>query len=191
MATVVTMVHDLSLFYLKETPEFQNRRLPAVLYFRAISLPAPLTRLQITDLFARNNWTNASDSGVFTYHQYHSTNHEVLGFYKGNAIIQLGGPDGERIAVTAGNFLIIPAGVAHNNLGKEKQVRCIRAYPDRRDYDINKGNRGERPATDRTIAASPIPTKDPVHAAYLLGKIGILEARGKIRNVAINPILIP
>jgi uncharacterized protein YjlB len=163
MATVVTIVHEPSLFYLKETPEFPNNRLPAVLYPRAISLPVPLTRLQITYLFARNNWTNAWDSGIFTYHHYHSTSHEVLGFYKGNTIIQLGGPDGERITVTAGDVLIIPAGVAHKNLGKEKQVKCIGAYPDGRDFDINKGKRGERPVTDRNIAALPIPSKDPVY----------------------------
>jgi uncharacterized protein YjlB len=65
--------------------------------------------------------------------------------------------------------LVIPAGVAHMNLGKENDVTCIGAYPDGRDYDMNYGKPGERPKSDHNIASLPLPGTDPV-----FGKKGAL-----------------
>jgi uncharacterized protein YjlB len=157
------MIQEPLLIYLKDTGEFPNSRLPAVVYRQVFRLPVLFKGRHVRKIFARNRWTNAWDSGVFTYHHYHSTSHEVLGFYKGSTILQLGGPNGRQITVDAGDVLIIPAGVAHKNLGREHQVGCIGAYPDGRGYDINTGQPGERPATDRAIAALPVPERDPVY----------------------------
>jgi len=45
-------------------------------------------------------------------------------------------------------MLLIPAGVAHCNLGKKKDVICIGGYPGARDYDMKYGKPKERPAAD-------------------------------------------
>jgi uncharacterized protein YjlB len=58
--------------------------------------------------------------------------------------------------------LVIPAGVAHKNLGGENDVGVVGAYPDGRDYDMNYGKPGERPGTDENISGVPIPSGDPV-----------------------------
>ncbi|HEV2354246.1 MAG TPA: cupin [Puia sp.] len=158
------LVHHskLTAYPLTDTGVFPNSKLPALLYARALTLPAVFKAKYIKRIFARHGWTNAWDAGVFTYHHYHSTTHEVLGFYKGMTILQLGGPDGVKLSVQSGDVLVIPAGVAHCNLGSERQVSCIGAYPDGRDYDILRGEPGDRPAADRRIAALPVPSEDPV-----------------------------
>jgi len=157
------MSQQPALFYLEETPEFPNSRLPVVLYRLALDLSPFFKGQHIKTRFAHNQWTNAWDAGIFTYHHYHSTSHEVLGFYKGGTIVQLGGPEGPQVSVKAGDVLVIPAGVAHKNLGRESQVGCIGAYPDGRDFDINTGKPGERPGTDQRIAVLPVPEADPVY----------------------------
>jgi uncharacterized protein YjlB len=52
--------------------------------------------------------------------------------------------------------------VAHKNLGAEKSVSVIGAYPDNGDYDMNYGKPGERPGTDQHISKVPVPHSDPV-----------------------------
>ena len=150
------------LFHVKQAPEFPNSRFPVVLYHQVLALPAFFREHHIKKVFAANQWTNAWDGGIFTYHHYHSISHEALGFYEGSTTIQLGGPGGPEIVVLRGDVLIIPAGIVHKNLGDEHQVQCIGAYPDGRDFDIKTGEPGERPAADRAIAALPVPAADPI-----------------------------
>ena len=63
--------------------------------------------------FARNGWTNAWIDGIHEFHHYHSNAHEVLGIVSGSAPVRFGGEDGELVGVTAGDVVVIPAGVAH------------------------------------------------------------------------------
>jgi uncharacterized protein YjlB len=74
----------------------------------------------------------------------------------------LGGEQGVTLFVEEGDVLIIPAGVAHMNLGEEKDVICVGGYPDGKDYDMNYGKKSERPATDENIASVTLPLTDPV-----------------------------
>jgi uncharacterized protein YjlB len=69
--------------------------------------------------------------------------------------------------------IIIPAGVAHKNMGKEKAAICVGGYPDGKDYDMNYGRAEERPRTDIVIGGLPIPRTDPV-----FGKKGLPEIWG-------------
>jgi uncharacterized protein YjlB len=45
-------------------------------------------------LFARNRWLGAWRDGIFSFHHFHSTAHEVLGIVAGQAAVVLGGPRG-------------------------------------------------------------------------------------------------
>ena len=73
----------------------------------------------------------------------------------------MGGEQSEKVAVDAGDIIIIPAGVGHKNL-KSKGLGVVGAYPDGRSWDLNRGLPGERPAADRNIEALPIPQADPL-----------------------------
>ncbi len=150
------------LFYCPDTGVFPNSHLPVILYRQVLDLPLVMKARYIKRLFASHQWTNAWNSGVFTYDHYHSITHEVLGFFKGSTLLQLGGEEGYQVKVAKGDVLVIPAGVAHRNLGREFDVGCIGAYPNGREYDINTGQPDERPGADRNIAAVPMPYQDPL-----------------------------
>jgi uncharacterized protein YjlB len=48
------------------------------------------------ELFASNGWIGAWRDGIFSFHHFHSTAHEVLGIVSGSAAVVLGGPSGRR-----------------------------------------------------------------------------------------------
>ena len=141
---------------------FPNNRLPALLYPKVLKLPNLFRPVAVKKLFENNNWKNTWQQGIYTYHHYHSTTHEVLGVCKGETLLLLGGENGITVLIQEGDVLVIPAGVAHINVGKENDVSCVGAYPDGRDYDMNFGKPGERPRTDHNIVSLPLPGTDPV-----------------------------
>ena len=59
----------------------------------------------------------------------------------------LGGDGGLTTELGKGDVVVIPAGVAHKNLGSSADFACVGAYPDGRSYDMNYGNEDERPAS--------------------------------------------
>jgi uncharacterized protein YjlB len=111
--------------------------------------------------FAQNDWRN----GVYSFAHYHSTSHEVLDAYDGSAKLQLGRKHGQTVEVRRGDVIFIPAGVAHQNMGASPDFSVVGAYPDGRQWDLLRGLPGERPESDRTIAALPIRDYDPIYGA--------------------------
>ena len=85
-----------------------------------------------------------------------------MGVYKGQTTLLLGGEQGVKLDLKRGDVLIIPAGVAHKNLGKENDVKCVGAYPGGIQYDMRYGKTEDRPAADLTIKNVLKPDKDPV-----------------------------
>jgi uncharacterized protein YjlB len=148
----------------KDDGKIPNSKYPLLLYKNAFTARNAGGAEWLEQHFAKNNWTNSWRNGVYNFHHYHSTSHEVLGVYSGTALLHLGGEQGQKIRVTAGDIIVIPAGVGHKNLESEG-LGIVGAYPDGRNWDINRGLPGERPKTDENIAALPIPATDP-----LLGK---------------------
>src|SRR5262245_66045599 len=88
-----------------------------------------------------------------------------MGVYSGAAKLRLGGEDGQNVDVQAGNVIVIPAGVAHQNLGASDDFGVVGAYPGGRDWDLLRGLPGERPKADENIAALATPEKDPIYRA--------------------------
>jgi uncharacterized protein YjlB len=114
-------------------------------------------------LFHTNQWGGAWRNGVYSYHHYHSTAHEVLGVYGGSAKVQLGGEQGLTLTIQHGDVVIIPAGVAHKNLGASRDFRIVGAYPLGQYPDMNYGQPEERPQADRNIEGVPLPSSDPIY----------------------------
>ncbi len=85
--------------------------------------------------------------------------------YGGTAQVQLGGEQGLVLSIQAGDVLIIPAGVAHKNLGGSRDFHVVGAYPDGQRPDICYGRDGERPQADRNIARLARPQEDPLYGA--------------------------
>lgn len=163
---------------LNDNGVFPNSRLPVLHYPQVLNLPSYGPRI-VEAIFSHNGWRNSWRNGIYRYHHYHSTSHEVLGIYAGHCLVQLGGDKGIDIELKCGDVLILPAGVAHRCLSASQQFRCLGAYPEGRDYDLNIGKPGERPQVDRTIAELPIPTLDPVY-----GQVGLLLKWWQQKEVA-------
>lgn len=147
--------------FLEDNGTFPNSHLPVLFYKGVLTIPVLFPATSVRYLFEKNNWSNSWDSGIFEYHHYHSTTHEVLGIYSGGTVLRLGGDKGRKLRVEKGDVLIIPAGVAHKNLDGES-VGVVGAYPDGGKYDMNYGKPPERPQTDRNIKEVPLPGTDPV-----------------------------
>jgi uncharacterized protein YjlB len=101
-------------------------------------------------LFEQNGWPPSWRAGIFNFDHYHSTAHEVLGCFQGSATLHFGGSEGISVELTAGDAVIIPAGVAHRCV-KSNQFSCVGAYPAGQSWDTCYGKPGERPAADERI----------------------------------------
>ncbi len=144
---------------------FPNSPLPLLLYREVISLPDGNGAGLFEELFAANGWSGCWRNGIYPYHHYHSTAHEVLGIYHGSAKVQFGGASGMIQELHGGDVVVIPAGVAHKNLGSSDHFGVVGAYPEGQDWDMNYGKPGERPGADRNIARIALPRMDPVYGA--------------------------
>jgi uncharacterized protein YjlB len=144
---------------------FPNSRLPLLIYPAAIA-PAEASPEAMEELFAANGWPPAWRYTVYPFHHYHSNAHEVLGVASGRARLMLGGPKGRAFEVAAGDVIVIPAGVVHQQLSKSADFLIVGGYPaGNTSRDLLRGEAGERPAADQRIAAVPLPKTDPVAGA--------------------------
>jgi uncharacterized protein YjlB len=114
------------------------------------------------ELFAHNSWLGAWVDGIFPFHHFHSTAHEVLGIAGGTATVVLGGPDGREFEVRRGDVLVIPAGTGHCNAGSTADLVVVGAYPNGMRWDLRRGDPAERDEVLANIAAVPLPDADPV-----------------------------
>lgn len=154
--TVVRLFRDDGIFP-------NNATLPLVLYWGAIKSPHKLA-FTIERVFHTHKWAGSWRNGIFPYHHYHSTAHEVLGVSGGSAQVQLGGDhNGQTFEVQAGDVIVVPAGVAHKNLSSTSDFQVIGAYPVGQTWDMNYGKSSERPQADRNIAQVLLPKLDPVY----------------------------
>jgi uncharacterized protein YjlB len=151
-----------------------NSRFPLLVYKGVLHLHPGDDADCIAAVFRQNNWTNSWTAGIFDYHHYHSNTHEVLGVFTGTADVQFGGDEGICVELTRGDAVVIPAGVAHKCLRSSEDFVCVGAYPDGKEYDMNYGHEGERPAADERIAGINAPENDPV-----FGKDGSLNTLWK------------
>jgi uncharacterized protein YjlB len=113
-------------------------------------------------IFAANGWVGSWRNGIFPFPHYHSRVHEVLAICKGKAQVQLGGAQGVTLTVQAGDVVLIPAGVGHENLGASADLLVVGAYPPGEPVDLCHGKAEERPQVLTNIVQVPLPISDPV-----------------------------
>jgi len=139
-----------------------NGRMPVLVFRNALEVTGRSATSAIQRLFAENHWGGSWVNGIYEYHHYHSTAHEVLAVCGGKAKVQLGGGQGLIASLSAGDVAVIPAGVAHKNLDSSSDFTVVGAYPEGQRYDMCYGEAGERPGTDENIARVPLPESDPL-----------------------------
>jgi uncharacterized protein YjlB len=110
--------------------------------------------------FGANGWPPEWRDGVFDYHHYHSTAHEVLGCYAGRATLTVGGPGGRTVEVAAGDALMLPAGTGHKCETASDDFAVVGAYPAGQEWDVVTKRADD--AIRTRIVAVPLPARDPV-----------------------------
>lgn len=87
----------------------------------------------------------------------------MLGICTGHAQVQFGGSDGPIVKVSAGDVAILPAGTGHKRIDSSDDLLVVGGYPPGQEqYDLLRGDRTEYDAAEKLIAATPLPTSDPV-----------------------------
>ena len=157
-------MHDSQpeIYHCPPTEQFPNSPLPVLLYKDALTPRTLFRGAQVRRILVRNGWTNAVVGGIDTQMHYHSNNHVVIAILRGWTDVVVGGYRGHRLSVYNGDVLIIPAGVAYKNLGRQSDIRGITAWSGGVKGDVCVGLPGERPAADFRINSVPKPNLDPL-----------------------------
>ena len=115
--------------------------------------------------FASHDWRNAWVDGIYDFHHYHATAHEVLGIACGWAEVQFGGPRGPVLRIEAGDAVMIPAGVGHCRKRASDDLRVVGAYPGGVDWDLKRATAANYALALTEIPRVPRPPTDPIFGA--------------------------
>jgi uncharacterized protein YjlB len=137
-----------------------NSALPVLAYRRALEPTAGAGAYE--ELFAAHGWRGAWRDGIYPFHHFHSTAHEVLGIAAGRVEVMLGGPQGRRFELASGDVVVLPAGTGHCNLGSSPDLVVVGAYPNGMRWDLRRGDPAEHDEVLANIADVPVPDQDPV-----------------------------
>lgn len=138
-----------------------NPNLPLIVY-RSVWVGEDRAEQRIEAAFAVNGWSGAWINGIYAFHHYHATTHEVLGLARGSAQVQFGGPSGPILEITAGDAVLIPAGVGHCRISPPAGLSVVGAYPGGADWDLRRATPEEYRTARPLIAAVAAPERDPI-----------------------------
>lgn len=117
----------------------ENAGIPNNPCLAACRYPAALvgwSAAQIRAHLRDRDWTGSWRGVIYDYHHYHSHAHEVLVVLSGSAQVILGGVGGPELTVSAGDVLLLPAGMGHCSPGHSPDFEVLGAYAGGREWDI-------------------------------------------------------
>jgi len=137
-----------------------NPDLPVLHYREGLQGVGALAPDEAEAVLRRNDWPARWRNGIFSYHHYHSTVHEVLAVVAGRARVVLGGPSGPEVSFETGDVVVLPAGTGHCLVEADAGFEVIGAYPAGQEWDICRSAPDE--AMLGRIAEVRYPASDPL-----------------------------
>lgn len=136
VASVPTTLLSPEQLHLKPNGWMPNNTLPVLIYRGAFSPTENDLATKMERIFTANNWPPQWRNGIYSFHHYHSTAHEVLGIAAGHVDVMLGGENGHTLTVRVGDVLVLPAGTGHCRISASDDLLVIGAYPPGEHWDI-------------------------------------------------------
>lgn len=157
------------LFYFKQSGGIPNSPLPLVFYNSVIPHNVVDKADYLESIFADHSWIPAWRYSIFDFHHFHSTAHECVACFRGNARLQIGGEGGEIVSVNVGDVIVIPAGVGHKQVSGSADFTMVGAYPIHQRADVCRDDKSKLELAMANIAKVPLPKNDPLN-----GKGGLM-----------------
>ena len=141
-----------------------NRKLPIVIYWRALMPDSGNLAAAYEILFEHNAWPPQWRDSIFDYHHFHATAHEVLGVADGSAQVIVGGPRGRVLTLSAGDALLLPAGTGRCLQSFAGHFQVVAGYPEGQQGDIRR--EALTPDELTAMEALPFPALDPIDGKH-------------------------
>jgi len=171
------METTFEIYNLTDDGTIPNSKYPVIVYHHAFMMEGKPAADFLENRFAENGWSNAFRWRVYDYHHYHTNTHEVLGVYAGNAQLQLGGPEGERLDVQPGDVIVLPAGTGHIALSHTDDFAVVGAYPNGIEPDLIKITDPRPDDLTAKLDGIPLPEHDPFFGTGSAGMVGSWKER--------------
>ncbi len=148
--------------YFEDDGVTPNNKLPVLVYRTVFKNTSKGCAQHFEQKFQENNLIGNWRDIVLTEDHYHSTTHEVLGVSRGSVRLHLGGKKGKVLEVSAGDVLVIPAGVAHRSLSNDHDYEVIGGYPDGLSWDMIFCESKKYSQAKKKIELLDLPATDPL-----------------------------
>jgi uncharacterized protein YjlB len=167
-ANIETVDRKPNLHRFKEDGKTPNNpTLPLIHYRGAVKLETEWDSAAIFEvLFGHHRWTDSWRDGVYDFLHFHTKSHEVLGIARGTVCVRFGGAHGRKIALKAGDVVVLPAGTGHRRVEASDDLLVVGAYPDGSDYDEPTPQDIDLKSARANIARVPVPPRDPVYGLH-------------------------
>ena len=139
-----------------------NNPLPLIIYPQVVPEEVEDIASYFEDLFASHQWLPRWRYPVFPYTHYHPNTHELLGISAGWAQILFGGETGRAVTVYAGDAVLIPAGVGHQQLNASEDFFAVGAYPRGMQPETRRDEQDVLSQSLVEIKRVPMPQTDPI-----------------------------
>ena len=139
-----------------------NNPLPLIIYPRIAPVEAEDIAAWFEQRFAESHWPPRWRSPIFPYTHYHATCHELLGVGAGWAEVLFGGESGRMITIRAGDAVLIPAGVGHQQIAASEDFFTVGAYPIGMEPDTLRDDKSKMEQALIAIKQVPLPQFDPL-----------------------------
>ncbi|RUR53054.1 cupin domain-containing protein [Vreelandella populi] len=146
-----------------ETSGYPNSPLPVLIYRKVLDLSSAEERADAFEsMFKQHGWPPAWRYYLYDFDHFHSTAHEALGIFQGQARARLGGPNGREVMLYTGDVLVLPAGVGHASLEADDDFCMVGAYPPGQDPEIERGDPAAFAKAQARVASVNVPDTAPV-----------------------------